>query len=238
MKALNFREFISEEKVNNDPFKVVIITKANPTVRRRRSGEKSKKELTVSLLRKSCKRKDIPCFIVNTKTAYVADKDIEKGTVTISNLDADEHKEEFEGRNTCVICRAGAIDDSAGLALMAAFEVAGSFMINTREAMLTADNKLSTTILFEQFGIPQPKTAFVSNEKQIESAFKKIGGKFPVVIKTLTGTQGIGISIVDSLESLISNIQSLFKHNAELLIQEFLDIEYDIRTFVLNGKIF
>ena len=79
-----------------------------------------------------------------------------------------QNKEEFEGRNTCVICRAGAIDDSAGLALMAAFEVAGSFMINTREAMLTADNKLSTTILFEQFGIPQPKTAFVSNEKQIE----------------------------------------------------------------------
>ena len=40
MKALNFREFISEEKENKDPFKVVIITKANPTVRRRRSGEK------------------------------------------------------------------------------------------------------------------------------------------------------------------------------------------------------
>ena len=187
------------------------------------------------MLRKACKRRDIPCFVVNTKTAYVADKDIDKGTVTISNLDADENVEEFEGRNTCVICRAGAIDDSAGLALMAAFEVAGSFMINTRESMLTADNKLSTTILFEQFGIPQPKTAFVSNEKQIESALEKIGGKFPVVIKTLTGTQGIGISIVDSLESLTSNIQSLFKHNAELLIQEFLKIDYDIRTFVVNG---
>ena len=59
MKALNFREFISEEKENTDPFKVVIITKANPTVRRRRSGEKSKKELTVSLLTKAFKTSDI-----------------------------------------------------------------------------------------------------------------------------------------------------------------------------------
>ena len=50
MRALNFREFISEEKENKDPFKVVIITKANPTVRRRRSGEKSKKELKLILL--------------------------------------------------------------------------------------------------------------------------------------------------------------------------------------------
>ena len=56
-------------------------------------------------------------------------------------------------------------------------------------------------------------------------------------MKTLTGTQGIGVSKVNDMESMMSVIQSLWKFNAPLIIQEFLKIEFDIRTIVLNGRI-
>ena len=78
--------------------------------------------------------------------------------------------------------------------------------------MQTCNNKLTTALLFEKFGIPTPRTAFVSNEKNIDDAMKLIGNKFPVVLKTLTGTQGIGVVKVDSYESLVSTIQALWKH--------------------------
>ena len=111
-------------------------------------------------------------------------------------------------------------------------------MCNTRNAMLTCNNKLTTALLFEKFGIPTPRTAFVSNEKNIDDAMKLIGNKFPVVLKTLTGTQGIGVVKLDSYESLVSTIQALWKHGAELLIQEFMPVKFDVRTFVVDNKIF
>ena len=53
-----------------------------------------------------------------------------------------------------------------------------------------------------------------------------------MIIKSITvPTQGIGVSIVDLYESLVSNVQSLWKFGAELLIQEYLKFDYDIRNY-------
>ena len=95
--------------------------------------------------------------------------------------------------------------------------------------MQTCNNKL-TTLLFEKFGIPTPRTAFVSNEKNIDDAMKLMSNKFPVVLKTLTGTQG-NVVKVDSYESLVSTIQVYYETRVELLIQEFMPVKFDVRTF-------
>ena len=51
--------------------------------------------------------------------------------------------------------------------------------------MQTCNNKLTTALLFEKFGIPTPRTAtfFVSNEKNIDDAMKLIGNKFESCLK-------------------------------------------------------
>ena len=64
---------------------------------------------------------------------------------------------------------------------------------------------------------------------------RRIGGKYPVVMKTLTGTKGIGVSLIESEKSLVSVAQSLYKFNAALLIQEY-HIDFDIRTIVIDGR--
>ena len=110
-------------------------------------------------------------------------------------------------------------------------------MVNNKEGMLTCDNKMSAFLSFERNSIPTPKTSIISNEKSLDDALERVGNKYPMIIKSITGTQGIGVSIVDSYESLVSNVQSLWKFGAELLIQEYLKFDYDIRTIVVGGKI-
>jgi ribosomal protein S6--L-glutamate ligase len=240
MQVSKFKEFISEaKKPKENNISIVVITKASPKVRQQKTGiKKTKKEITVSFLQKSCEKRKIPFFIINTKHSIITDKDEEKNTLTIYNYDGDDNEHTFIGKDTVVITRAGAIEDEAGLSLISAFQNSGAFMLNTRSSMLTCDNKLTSALLFEKFNIPTPKTAFISNEKNIDSAIKIIGNKFPMIVKTLTGTQGIGVVKVDSYDSLVSVVQALFKHDAELLIQEYMPTDSDVRTFVVDNKIF
>ena len=103
--------------------------------------------------------------------------------------------------------------------------------------MKFCQNKLATALSFERNGIPSPRTAFVNNEDSIDIALEKIGGQFPVIVKTLTGAEGIGVSKVESYESLKSVLQSLWKFDAEVIIQEYMEIKFDVRTLVMDGVI-
>ena len=212
----NFQSFITEENVNDGDIQIAVLTKTSS----------NKEEVVANQLKKYSDKNKIPCHIVNTREAWVSDNDLEKGTLTISNVEGD--RLDFDVHKTVVFVRAGVLDDEVGLALLSTFEKAGAFMINNRDGMLTCDNKMTSYITFNQNGIQTPKTSLINNEDSVADAHKRIGGKFPVIIKTITGTQGIGVSITNDYKSLISNIQSLWKFGAELLIQEFLEMDYDV----------
>ena len=47
-------------------------------------------------------------------------------------------------------------------------------MINTRSAMLTCDNKLTTALLFEKYGLTYTKKTIVSNENNIKTSLDKV----------------------------------------------------------------
>lgn len=226
--AVSFTEFLTEEvTTENTDIQVAVLTKVNS----------KKPELVSNMIQRACDKRDIPCYVINTNEAWISKNDLEKGTLTISNIDGEDTEVEFDIYKTVCFVRAGALANEAGLALVGTFESAGAFMINNRDGMMTCDNKMSSYIAFERNHISVPKTALVTNEKSLEHAHKAIGGKFPVIVKTITGTQGIGVSIVNDWQSMVSVIQSLWKFGAELLIQEYLEFKYDVRTIVLNGKI-
>ena len=60
---------------------------------------------------------------------------------------------------------------------------------------------------------------------------------FHLSLKTLTGTQGIGVIKIESYEGLVATVQAMWKLKAEMLIQEFMDVKFDVRTFVVDNKI-
>ena len=226
MKAPKFKEFITE-KVQRSDIQVAILTKIDA----------DSKAVVSNMILKECKKRNIPCHIINTSEAWVSKNDLEKGTLLISNIDGEDTEIEFDLSKTICFTRAGVLEDETGLALLSTFENAGAFMINTRNGMLTCDNKMSAYISFERDNIPTPRTALISNEKGLIHAHEKLGGKYPVIMKTLTGTQGIGVSVVESEKSMVSVAQSLWKFGAALLLQEFLKFDFDIRTIVVDGRI-
>ena len=226
MRAPKFKEFISE-KVERSDIQVAVLTKLNA----------DSKAIVSNKILKECKKRNIPCYIINTSEAWVSKNDLEKGTLLVSNIDGEDTEVDFELSKTICFVRAGVLEDETGLALLSTFENAGAFMINTRNGMLTCDNKMSAYISFERDNIPTPRTALISNEKGLLHAHEKLGGKYPVIMKTLTGTQGIGVSVVESEKSMISVAQSLWKFGAALLLQEFLKFDFDVRTLVIDGRI-
>ena len=226
MRAPKFKDFITE-KVQRSGIQVAILTKINA----------DSKSVVSNMISKECKKRNITCHIINTSEAWVSKNDLEKGTLLVSNIDGEDTEIEFDLSKTICFTRAGVLEDETGLALLSTFENAGAFMINTRNGMLTCDNKMSAYISFERDNIPTPRTALISNEKGLIHAHEKLGGKYPVIMKTLTGTQGIGVSVVESEKSMVSVAQSLWKFGAALLLQEFLKFDFDIRTIVIDGRI-
>ena len=232
MQVPKFKDFLTETDIKrgDKPITVAVITVAD--------SKDPKENTTADLIQKACKKKGIKCIIVNTKSTIITQKDEEKNTLTVYNYDGKNGEHTFIGRDTVCMVRGGALEDEAGLSLISSFQNSQAFMINTRAAMLTCDNKLTTALLFEKFGLPTPRTAFVSNENNIKTALDKVGGKFPIILKTLTGTQGVGVIKIESYEGLVATLQAMWKLEAEVLIQEFMPSDFDVRTFVVDNKIF
>jgi len=201
-------------------------------------GEGDDSSDTVTKLEASCKRKNIPYYTIKVGEAFVVDDDLNDDKMIVHNYDGDLNKLEIEASRTCCFVRGGSLVDISGQGLIKSLEESGVFMINRLSAMEQCQNKFSTSIALQKNDIPHPKTALVTNEESIDVVHKKIGGKFPVVIKTITGAEGIGVMIVDSMASMKSVLQGLWKFNAELILQEYMPIDFDVRTLVLDGKIF
>ena len=189
------------------------------------------------LMQKVCDKRKIKNTLIDIDEAYMVSSDVEIGSVKIRNIDGDDNEIALSVQNTIIFVRAGALKSLTSQALISTLQNIGFFLINDLETMLLCDNKMTSTLALERNNIPVPRTAIVNNVKSIEEAHKRIGGKFPVIIKTLRGTQGIGVSKVNDMSSLISVCQSLWKFKADLLIQEFFKLESDIRTLVVNNKI-
>ena len=207
----NFNEYFTEkfeEPLEQDELHIVVLGKG---------GEEG---TFADLAETVAKKKNIKYDLVNVDDAWISQKDVEIGSVTIQNVDGKDKTVEIETHNSIIFVRAGAIQTLSAQAIVSSLQVIGFFLINDLESMLACDNKMSNVIMLERNNIPTPRSSILSNKKSIEDAHNRVGGKFPVVLKTLTGTQGVGVSKVNDMASLVSVAESLWKFNAQILIQE------------------
>ena len=182
-------------------------------------------------------KRNIKYDFIDVKKAWIADSDIEIGNVMIRNIDGKNKDCKIEMHNSIVFVRAGAIETLSSQSMVSSLQDIGFLVVNDLDSMLVCDNKMSNALLLGRNNIPIPRTSSVPNEESIEDAHQRVGGKFPVIIKTLKGTQGVGVMKIDSMSSLTGVCQSLWKYDADLLIQEFFEMKSDIRTLVIGVKI-
>lgn len=117
------------------------------------------------------------------------------------------------------------------------FEKAKIKMLNSGDSMRAASNKVDMQVALNSVGIKTPKSIMLNDKDQLDAAVKWFDEKFPMIVKTVFGTHGVGVIKADSLSSLRSIIQQLIKTEDSFLIQEFLEHDKAYRLLVLDGEV-
>ena len=137
-----------------------------------------------------------------------------------------------------VIPRIGASITFFGAAVVRQFEQMGTFCLNTSEAIMASRDKLRSMQILSRHNIGIAPTAFVKGQRDILNAIKEMGGA-PVIIKLLSGTQGIGVILAESNKVAEAIIETLTSVQQNVLVQKFVSESKgrDIRAFVVGDRV-
>ncbi|WP_299714096.1 RimK family alpha-L-glutamate ligase [uncultured Tenacibaculum sp.] len=149
----------------------------------------------------------------------------------------------YEGENIIdepdvIIPRIGASVTRHGAAVVKEFEMNDIFSTARSLGILRSQNKLRTLQIMNRKGIPIPDTVFSVNPENIKEQIELLGGA-PVIIKMQEGTQGMGVMLAESKKSAKSIIDTFYRMNMSILLQEFIkeSNSEDIRVFVVGDRI-
>ena len=225
LKTLDFVSFLNESK--KDEKVEILILSAN--------GDSS----TIESFLKESKKKKIVCNSVNVKSIKL--EKVFNGHVirTIEEDGKEGKKILISPENTVIVPRRGVISSTYTKGILRELENSRYFCINTLQSIELCESKYLTSDVLVANNLPVPRYSLISREEDLDEALKKVGGKFPVILKLLEGTQGIGVSIVDSYASLKSVYQTIAKvaPDNEILIQEKIDSDYDIRVQIITKNL-
>ena len=217
----NFKSFIKEDK--HESYRVVVI-----------SNELGDKAITAERIEEEAKKLNYPYYIVPMDGTYTK---FENGQRTIHKSD-DDKGFKIHPSDTVIFVR-GTPERDSYLDLITQFQRAGYCVVNSRECLEVAADKYRTYLRLKDFGLTQPKTVLIPNKDSIEKSFQNLDTKFPIILKTLRGSKGVGVLFVESERALNSIVQLLFKQDksSDILIQEYIKTDFDVRVLILGGKI-
>ena len=137
-----------------------------------------------------------------------------------------------------VIPRMGAGTTYFTLAILRHMERLGIHVVNSSESIEIVKDKLYSHQILAENNLPVPKTMLVKFPVNVDLVEKNIG--FPVVVKTLSGSQGSGVFLADNkgtFEDLMQLIEATNK-TANIILQEFVVASKgtDLRVFTLGGR--
>jgi len=215
-----FKTFITEEK--NSDYRIVVL-----------SVEHGDKSITSKRIKAEANELNIPNYVVQINGSYIK---YDNGKHTIYSIDDDKG---FELDSSTVVFVRGTPTKDSSLDLISEIERLGVCCVNSRTSISIAADKYRSYIRLKDYGLTQPKTVLIANEDSVEKSFENLDTKFPIILKTLRGSKGVGVLFVESERSLTSVVQLIFKtdSNADLVIQEYIKTDFDVRVIVLAGKI-
>ena len=118
----------------------------------------------------------------------------------------------------------------------------GAYMLNSPASMELCNDKLGSQIKLNNEGILTPWSCLIGSPDMLDLTLKQAEAdgklKFPIILKTLRGTHGIGVMKVDSRSSLVSVAQALLANsNSEVMLQEFIEHESSLRIIMLGDEL-
>jgi gamma-F420-2:alpha-L-glutamate ligase len=134
--------------------------------------------------------------------------------------------------------RIGATTSYFALALIRHMERLGVPTFNSSQSIDIVRDKLYMNQILAEHNLPVPKTMLVKYLIDGDLVEKELG--FPVILKTITGTLGIGVYLCKTKKHFNELVEFITASapNANIIIQEFIkeSIGRDLRIFVVDGK--
>ena len=166
-------------------------------------------------------------------------RDEDTGVVTIHN-EGDEKGFELDA-DTIVFIRGDVTKKDSYMDLISQIERYGIACNNTRETIEVCCDKFRTYLRLQEIGMNQPKTVLIPNDtpEAVDAAHEALDNKFPMVLKTLSGSKGVGVLLIETERSLQSQISLIYKIDpyTDILLQEYIESDYDVRCVIVNKEI-
>ena len=225
MKAPKFKEFISEAN-GDQKYKLVIITD---------EPEKAKTFHTADRLQEEAEKLGWKHYLYKLTGGYTSYED---GIFRLHNKE-DEKGFVVSGTDTIAIIRGSVVRKDSWMDIISSLEKHSVCVINSRQTINICTDKYRTALRLSDYGIRQPKTTLINDPEKSAVAFDKLDTKMPVIMKTLRGSKGVGVLFIESEKALDSIVQLIHKQDedTDLLLQEYIKTDYDVRVLVLGGKV-
>ena len=224
MQVSKFKEYITEAKEGKPFLRLLIITD---------EPEEAKTFHTADRLQEECDKLGYPNYLFKLTGGYTT---YENGIRKFHNKD---DKKGFEvGAMSVAVVRGSITRKDSWMDFVSILERANATLVNPRTTINICADKYRTSLRLADYGLTQPKTKLINDPEQSNLQVQEADIKFPLIMKTLRGSKGVGVLFVDSEKGLDSIVQLIHKQDedADLLIQEYIKTEYDVRVHILGGK--
>ena len=217
-----------DEIDNKKPYRLVVLV------------ERPKKILktgTSFKLTSKAEKLGIETYNCRINGAYINRDD--DGTITIHN-EGDEKGFELDD-DTIVFIRGDVTKKDSYMDLISQIERYGIPCNNTRECIEVCCDKFRTYLRLQEIGMNQPRTVLIPNDtpEAVDAAHESLDNKFPMVLKTLSGSKGVGVILIETERSLQSQVSLIYKIDpyTDILLQEYIESDYDVRCVIVNQEI-
>lgn len=172
-------------------------------------------KIIAELLSEACEKRNIPYEILDPAEVSPFDVKIEPGDAVYRAATSANY---------------GASDLEWDLIMKGA----KSFFSDKRALLM---NKVQTTT-FEYLGVPVPKTApyLPKDRDALARCVDELGG-FPICIKALGGSHGVGVMRVDSMQSLFSVSDYVRQQGGTVVLKEYCNVTSSARLIVLGDEV-
>jgi ribosomal protein S6 modification protein len=133
--------------------------------------------------------------------------------------------------------RFGTTSTQMGCSVLQHFEGKETFCLNSSQAFLNARDKWKSLQLLLNAGVPVPNSLLSGGEVQAQATVSHISS--PTILKTLNGSQGIGVILAEKPQSAVSIMEAFKQTNISMLQQDFIEEagNADIRCFVMGDQV-
>ncbi|MDD4363609.1 MAG: RimK family alpha-L-glutamate ligase [Atribacterota bacterium] len=137
-----------------------------------------------------------------------------------------------------ILPRTGASTTYYSLAIIRQLERMGIPSFNTAQSIETVKDKLFTQQILASSNLPVPRTLLAKYPINADLVEEKLG--FPVIVKTLSGSQGSGVYLSKTKDGFAGLMQLInaAKTSSNIIVQEFIQSSEgrDLRVFVIGGR--